>query len=80
MARNKVRVEEYPHAYLVHHVQSIDAARKALWAHLGNRKWSRIARMPARPLWTGEMGDSKPHSAVALYFAIGPGAKQEYKP
>lgn len=76
----KLRVEEFDHAYLIHGTTNIAAARKALWKHLGKKKWTRVARMPARPLWTGEFGDKKPHKAVALYFSIAPGAERIYKP
>jgi len=72
--RRKLRVEEYPHAYLIKGTHSIDAARKALWSHLGKKKWTRIRRMPARPFWDGE------ESCVGLYFAAGPGGKQVFKP
>ena len=74
-ATRKVRVEEYPHAYLVVGTAKIDEARKALFNHLGKKKWTRIAAMPVRPLHDSEKG-----CCVAMYFAIGPGGEQVYKP
>lgn len=69
--KKKVRVEEFPHAYLVRGTNSIDDARLALFKHLGRKKWTRIARMPARPVWTGEFEPrSRAELAVALYFNI----------
>lgn len=73
-------VEEYEHAYLVRGTIDIQAARLALFDHLGRKKWTRIVRMPYRPMWTGEINDKKPMPAVALYFAIGRGAERKYKP
>lgn len=71
----KVRVEEYPHAYLVCGTSKIDDARLALFKHLGKKKWTRIAAMPARPFHSEEKG-----CCVALYFAAGPGGEKVYKP
>jgi hypothetical protein len=75
MPKKRVRVEEYPHAYLVIGTGSIDAARKALFLHLDKKKWTRIMRMPVRPLHDTESG-----CCVAMYFAAGPGGEQVYKP
>lgn len=74
VASKTPQVEEFDHAYLVVGTASIEQARKALWRHLGKKKWTSIAAMPARPFWNGKQ------SCVALYFAIGPGAEREYKP
>lgn len=82
-------VKEHPHAYLIRGPgimwgPTIDQARLALFEHLGRKKWTRIARMPARPLYTRELGDEHPCGAVALYFNVGPGATRHdgnaYKP
>ena len=78
-------VEEYEHAYLIRGPgikwgPTIEQARLALFEHLGRKKWTRIARMPARPLFTREVGDKNPCGAVALYFAIASGAERKYKP
>lgn len=71
---SRVRVEEFPHAFLIKGTHSIDAARKALWVHLGRKKASAIKRMPARPFHDGKQ------CCVALYFAAGPGGERKYKP
>ncbi len=76
----KVKVEEYPHAYLVRGTTNIAKAKRAVWKHLGQIKADRINQMPARPLWTGEFGDPKPVGAVALYFSIAGGDDKKYKP
>lgn len=83
-------VQEHPHAYLVRgygfrYGISIDAARLALFEYLGRKKWTRINRMPARPLHTSEFGEKNPTGAVAFYFNIGPACDcheqtNEYKP
>lgn len=69
--KRKARVEEHDHAYLVRGVAEVQDARLALFEHLGRKKWTRIARMPARPIWTGEFEPRKDaEPAVALYFNI----------
>lgn len=72
---SKVRVEKYEHAYLVVGTDSVDEARKALFKHLGRKKWTRIMRMPLRPFYQPDKG-----KCVAMYFAIGPDAPRMYKP
>lgn len=87
----KAYVEEYEHAYLVRAygiMWGITAkqAQLALFEFLGRKKWTRIARMPYRPLYTSEIGDERPTGAVAFYFNIGrrehakPAERDKYKP
>lgn len=84
-------ITEHEHAYLVRGPgilwgPTIDQARLALFQHLGKKKWTRIAAMPARPMWTGEIGEEVPCGAVAFYFDIGkrefirPKDRDRYKP
>lgn len=80
----RIKVEEYPHAYLVKGTGDIDAARKAVFKFLGNKKWTRICAMPYRPFWNGEPGGPG-QSCVALYFNVGPACdcheqENKYKP
>jgi len=58
-------VEEFPHAYLIHHISTVAAAREVLIGHLGGKS-DAVKRMPARPFYNGD------HSCVAMYFNIGP--------
>lgn len=65
---------------------TIQQCRLALFEYLGRKKWTRIAAMPARPLYTGSIGEEVPCGAVAFYFNIGkrehakPGELDKYKP
>jgi hypothetical protein len=70
--RTALRVEEFSHAYLVRGTNLVPVAKQALFVHLGRKRWTRIARMPARPLNTSEFEPrNQAESAVALYFNWG---------
>lgn len=78
-------VEEFDHAYLVRgpgimYGPTAQQGRLALFEFLGRKKWTRIAGMPYRPLYTGEFGDKNPCGAIAFYFSVARGGDRKYKP
>ena len=67
----RLKVEEWPHAYLVIGTNDYNIGRRALIKKFGAAKAAKINRMPCRPMWGGEIGRPDEPHMVAFYFNIG---------
>lgn len=76
-------ITEHAHAYVVRNNTvkwgaTVDQSRLALFQYLGKKKWTAIAAMPYRYMYTSEIGEEVPCSSVVFYFNIG--KREHYKP